>query len=172
MQLGLTRPLQAFLKSPLPPCRESPDLAFCWELHLLRTAGRRGLLLVNASNRFAIYLHALQKPEWDRLPGLAAEQIVRALEQADVPRPWVDRYRQAAGAPELTGTHGRKTVAGLNRVVDGLRFFEAHLDAGSMEQPTLDALLNKIPCHAAGFTEFRDAMGFLYADLERLFSGQ
>lgn len=168
MQLGLTLPLQRFLGCKLPPCREAPDLAFCWDLHLLRQGRSRGLILVNCSSRFAVYLHGMKKAEWDRLPQLAAEQLARALAQEGIPPALAGRYLLAAGAPELTGTHGRRPVAGLNRAVECLRFYTEDFEPG-LEQPELDRHMNLEICHAAGFPDYGYPREFLRADLERLF---
>lgn len=169
MQLGLTLPLQRFLDCKLPPCQESPDPAFCWDLHLLKLNSRNGLILVNASNRFAIYLHGLKKRDWDRLPELAAEQIYASLAEEELPPSWVNRYRLAAGPVELCGTHGRSPVAGLNRAVECLRVGLSYLDTSRMDQLWLNDYMNTDLCHAAGFSDYGTPKAFLRADFARLF---
>ena len=39
MELGLTFPLQRFLKRRPPPCGTEPDRRFCWDLHVIALRG-------------------------------------------------------------------------------------------------------------------------------------
>lgn len=171
MQLGLTLPLQKHLKIKLPrlTTEKMPDLVFCWDLHLLRWEDKPGLIAVNASSRYAIFLHPMGDADWARLPGLVMEQIRRALSETTLPTEWVERYLQTAGAPELTGTHGRKSVAGLNQVVSHLFFFEINGKLGELGHPEIEYWLNQEPAHAAGFTGYGSPTEFLERDFARLF---
>ena len=41
MELGLTFPLQRFLKIKAPDCGTQPDRRFCWDLHVIELRGRK-----------------------------------------------------------------------------------------------------------------------------------
>ena len=43
MQLGITIPLQKYLKVKQPPYGEPIDLFFCWELHVIRFMGKKSI---------------------------------------------------------------------------------------------------------------------------------
>ena len=47
MELGLTFPLQRFLKIKAPDCGTQPDRRFCWDLHVIELRGRKCLLAVH-----------------------------------------------------------------------------------------------------------------------------
>ncbi|WP_438267029.1 DUF6933 domain-containing protein, partial [Enterocloster lavalensis] len=56
MQLGITIPLQKFLKWKPPVYGEPENLFFCWDLHVIRFHGENTLMAVNASNAFTVIL--------------------------------------------------------------------------------------------------------------------
>ena len=53
MELGLTFPLQRFLKLHPPAYGTDPGCRFCWDLHVIRLQGRRCLLAVHCCSRYA-----------------------------------------------------------------------------------------------------------------------
>ncbi len=171
MQLGLTIPLQKYLRLRISPCMQPQELAYCWDLHLVHRDGKEGLIMINASSRFEIYLHDMRQSDWQRLPELAREHIARAFIAEELPRSWVKRYLLAAGPPELTGTHGRRAVGALNHVVEMLMYCTVSSNERRLEQPEIDWLLNETPGCAAGFSEPGRPRAFLRADFERLFKG-
>lgn len=43
MELGMTFPLQRFVKRKTPACGVEPDRRFCWDLHVIDLRGRKCL---------------------------------------------------------------------------------------------------------------------------------
>jgi|GEM_PF-2916711 len=65
----------------------------------------------------------------------------------------IETYLAAAGPAEFTKTHGRKSVAGLNKAVDMLYWTYDYVDRSELFQPKLSRRINKDLCHAAGFPD-------------------
>ncbi|MBC2889757.1 DUF6933 domain-containing protein [Gordonibacter massiliensis (ex Traore et al. 2017)] len=127
MQLGITIPLQRFLRLPRPPYGEVDDLFFCWEAHRVTLGGRDVLLLANAGNRFAAAA-CMQPADWRAWEDVAVEAIRRALAASGLGEREIGAYLFFAGAPEVTRTHGRRPVAFLNVLVDKLLAFPFDAD--------------------------------------------
>ena len=64
MQLGLTIPLQRFLKVHQPPYGTLCDLFYCWDLHRIILQSKETLVAVNANNRFAIVMCGMDSSAW------------------------------------------------------------------------------------------------------------
>ena len=170
MQLGLTIPLQKFLKMPKPPYGETTDLFFCWELHKVPDISRSTLIAVNASNRYALVFMGMKAGSWKCIEEIVIDGIEQALALEGYTPHQVESYLAAAGEPELTKTHGRKPVAGLNRTIDMLWWIDKWLDERQLFQPSMSNALNKDLCHAAGFEgrDFEHPKEFLREDMVRL----
>lgn len=54
LEIGITIPLQKFLRWERPPYGDAPDLLLCWDAHRAEIDGRAFLVLVNSANRFAV----------------------------------------------------------------------------------------------------------------------
>ena len=52
MELGLTVPLQRFLKEKPPAYGTEPDRRLCWDLHVIDLRGRKSLLAVHCHSRY------------------------------------------------------------------------------------------------------------------------
>lgn len=74
MELGLTFPLQRFLRIKTPAWGTEPDRRFCWDLHVIRLRGRGCLLAVHCHSRYAFV-------RWD-VPPLQREDIPASSAQA------------------------------------------------------------------------------------------
>ena len=64
MQLGLTIPLQRFLKVHQPPYGTLCDLFYCWDLHRIILQSKETLVAVNANNRFASVMCGMDSSAW------------------------------------------------------------------------------------------------------------
>lgn len=143
MQLGITIPLQRFLRLPRPPYGDPDDLLFCWEAHRVQLGGCDVLLAANASNRF-LAAACMQPGDWLMWEDVAAASIRDALAASGFDGRKADAYLFFAGASEVTRTHGRRPVAFLNVLVDKLlEAGPAHVDPGSASQPELCRLANE-----------------------------
>ncbi len=148
MQLGVTIPLQKFLKIPRPPYGELVDLFFCWEIHKIPDSRYSTLIAVNAFNRYALVFSGMQAKCWKHIPEIVIDGIRQALTYDGFKAEQIEIYLAAAGDPELTKTHGRKPVAGLNRAVEYFYWLEDDLrQSEQLYQTALSDKLNLELCH-------------------------
>ena len=75
MQLGITIPLQKFLKWKPPVYGEPENLFFCWDLHVIRFHGENTLMAVNASNAFTVILWKMEWADWENLEQRTLEAV-------------------------------------------------------------------------------------------------
>lgn len=162
MQLGLTFPLQRKLRLKHVPYGVPLDRRYCWDLHCITLRGESSLLLVHCASRYAIVARGLSGLDWERLPGLAMEQIRLGLLDAGLPEQTAADYLRAAGGLELTRTHGRREVAFLNRAWEDVLALDYTVDASTQRQPLLEQAVNALPCRCAGFAGRDAAKRFLY----------
>ena len=72
MELGLTFPLQRFLKLKPPPYGTEPDRRFCWDLHVISLRGRKSLLAVHCHSRYTFVCYDVPPLMWQDIPGSSA----------------------------------------------------------------------------------------------------
>ena len=165
MELGLTFPLQRFLKLKTPACGTEPDRRFCWDLHVIDLRGRKSLLAVHCHSRYAFVRYDVPPRRWADLAGLFREGLAESLAAAGFSRGQVALYLQKAGALSLTRTHGRREVAFLNRAWDDVLALDTCLDTASAAQPMLDWAVNARPSRCVGFEGLAPAAGRVEASL-------
>ncbi len=167
MQLGLTIPLQKYLKRKAPPYGGDSDLFYCWELHTILLQGARSLVAVNASNRFSLVLCGMQAADWDDFPSRFSEGLKTALDEAEVPAWQIEAYFQRAGKIRITKTHGRRPVASLNLADDFLWGIPVPVDETQLYQSVHTQELNRVVCMAAGFPSRGRPLDFWMQDMRR-----
>ena len=150
MELGLTFPLQRLVRQAPPPALGQGERRYCWDLHVIPLRGRRSLLAVHCASRYAFVLYDVPLRQWADVIGLFQVGLCDSLAAAGLSAGEVDAYRQRAGAPALTRTHGRREVAFLNRAWEDVLAVELLLDVGRQAQPALDAAVNARPSRCAG----------------------
>ena len=151
MELGLTVPLQRFLKMKPPSYGAEPDRRLCWDLHVIGLRGRKSLLAVHCHSRYTFVRYDVPPSQWADLPGLFREGLRESLAAAGFTRPQAERCLQRAGEVELTRTHGRREVAFLNRAWEDVLALDLCLDPDRQAQPLLDHAVNTRPSRCAGF---------------------
>lgn len=166
MEVGITIPLQKFLRWKQPPYGDEPRLFCCWDIHRTEVRGRKFLVVVNAADRFA-GVRRMNGADWKKLDTIVPQVISQAMETIGVPE-WIQQqYFDEAGPLAFTKTHGRKPVGGLNRVVDDIWY--AALDSMNPEvffQKDITAFVNSTITHCASRTDYvipSEAFGY---DLE------
>ena len=82
MELGLTFPLQRFLKTKTPAYGTEPDRRFCWDLHVIDLRGRKCLLAVHCHSRYTFVRYDVAPVQWADLPGLFREGLAESLAAA------------------------------------------------------------------------------------------
>ena len=151
MELGLTFPLQHFLKLKTPAYGTQPDRRFCWDLHVIDLRGRKSLLAVHCHSRYTFVRYDVPPLLWADLPGLFREGLLDSLTATGFPQSRAKEYLQRAGNFEITRTHGRREVAFLNRAWEDVLALDLCLDPASQAQPLLDHAVNTRPSRCAGF---------------------
>lgn len=95
IELGLTIPLQRYLKIRTLPYGQEPNRRFCWDLHVISLRGRPSLLAVHCHTRYAFVLYDLSSLEWARLPEVFLEGLRRSLSDAGLsPETAAERLRE------------------------------------------------------------------------------
>ena len=151
MELGLTFPLQRFLKQKTPPYGTQPDRRFCWDLHVIQLRGCQCLLAVHCHSRYTFVRYDVPSLQWKDLPGLFREGLLESLTAAGFSQAQGEEYLRRAGRIELTRTHGRREVAFLNRAWEDVLELDLCMDTSRQAQPLLDHAVNTRPSRCAGF---------------------
>ena len=149
MELGLTFPLQRFLKVKTPPYGSLPDRRFCWDLHVIPLRGRPSLLAVHCYSRYTFVRWDVAPFQWWDLGGLFREGLLENLTAAGFAPEQGENYLRQGGAFQFTRTHGRREVAFLNRAWEDVLALDLCLDPGSQGQPLLDRAVNVRPSRCA-----------------------
>lgn len=168
MELGITIPLQNYLHARKPPYGNMTDPLFCWEVHRFSFAGKDALIAANASNRFCVLAAGLSQQDWADWRAICVDSLVAVLRSEGLSAKSVEAYLGIAGPPEITKTHGRKSVAGLNIAVDYLQRHELAIDTAKLVQLAACSAVNREPCKAAGFARRGRPVDFLRQDFIRL----
>lgn len=151
MELGLTFPLQRFLRQKPPPYGVEPDRRFCWDLHVIHLRGHDCLLAVHCHSRYTFVRFDVPRLLWADLPGLFRAGLTDSLSAARFGPAQIEAYLQAAGEVRITRTHGRREVAFLNRAWEDVLALDTCLDTASAAQPMLDWAVNAHPSRCVGF---------------------
>lgn len=165
MELGLTFPLQRFLKSKTPAYGTQPDRRFCWDLHVIDLRGRRSLLAVHCHSRYTFVRYDVSPLQWADLPGLFREGLLESLTAAGFSQARAKEYLRRAGDFEITRTHGRREVAFLNRTWEDVLALDLCLDPAGQAQPLLDHAVNTRPSRCVGFEGLGSALSRMAASL-------
>ncbi|WP_294518639.1 DUF6933 domain-containing protein [uncultured Pseudoflavonifractor sp.] len=150
MELGLTFPLQRFLRMKTPAWGSEPDRRFCWDLHVIDLRGRKCLLAVHCHSRYAFVRYDVPPLLWADIPGLFRTGLADSLAAAGFAQEQAEQYLQQAGSAAVTRTHGRREVAFLNRAWEDVLALDLCLDAASQAQPLLDHAVNTRPSRCVG----------------------
>ena len=152
MELGLTFPLQRFLKMKAPAHGTEPDRRFCWDVHVIDLKGHKCLLGVHCCSRYTFVRVDIAPFQWAGLASLFRAALGESLASAGFAQWQIERYLRRAGALRITRTHGRREVAFLNRAWEDVLALDLCLDVSSQVQPLLDHAVNLRPSRCAGFT--------------------
>lgn len=150
MELGLTFPLQRFLRRQQPPYGNAAGLGRCWDLHVISLGGQHSLLAVHSLTRYAFVRFQVPPPLWADLAGLFREGLQESFTAAGFPTSAIDAYLRQGEEIALTRTHGRRPVAFLNRAWEDVLALDLCLDPDRQAQPLLDHAVNHRPCRCAG----------------------
>ena len=150
MELGLTFPLQRFLKIKTPAHGTDRGRYFCWDLHGIDLRGHKCLLAVHCYSRYTFIRYDVTPLQWRDIPGLFQQGLRESLTAAGFAPQWIDHYLRQAGASVITRTHGRREVAFLNRAWEDALALDLCLDTAQQGQPLLDQAINTRPSRCAG----------------------
>lgn len=155
MELGITIPLQKYIKQPSPPYGQAGP--FSWDLHKITLGGRPCLLAVHSLSRYTFTLFDVNAHQWADLPDTFARGLGQSLAAIGLGQAAIHRYFDRAGPPLLSKTHGRCQVAHLNRAWEDVVALGLLLDTTRQCQPLLDEAVNQKPCRCAGSPELGPA---------------
>ena len=150
MELGLTFPLQRFLKRKPPVGVLGADRRFCWDLHKIQLRGRPCLLAVHCHSRYTFVRFDVTSAQWEDLAGLFAPWLTDSLLAAGFASGQIQGYLARAGSLSFTRTHGRREVAFLNRAWEDVMELDLCLDTADQPQPLLEQAVNSRLCRCAG----------------------
>lgn len=71
MELGITNPLQKFLKLKQPPYGTCPDPLFCWDVHRVKIANGKVLMIVSNASTCFVAITRMTAATWKRWEGEA-----------------------------------------------------------------------------------------------------
>ena len=151
MELGLTFPIQRFLKMKTPPYGTEPDRRFCWDLHVITLRGCKCLLAVHCHSRYTFVRYDVSPMQWMDIPGLFREGLTDSLTAAGFSKHQAENYLHRADDITITRTHGRREVAFLNRAWEDVLALDLCLDPSSQAQPLLDHAVNTRSSRCVGF---------------------
>lgn len=151
MELGLTFPLQRFLKAKTPACGTEPDRRLCWDLHVIDLRGCKCLLAVHCHSRYTFIRYDVSPLQWADIPGLFREGLLESLTAAAFSQKQMEGYLRHTETLEITRTHGRREVAFLNRAWEDVLAMDLCLDTDHQAQPLLDHAVNTRLSRCVGF---------------------
>lgn len=168
MEIGVTKTVQARIKSiSLETARDS-SLVFCWDTHLVKLKGRNVLLIVNASSRYAIAMTDIESRNWNYYT-LYIGNVIRAIMQSmGYSQEQIQQYFKMSGDIIVTKTHGRKSVGGINRIVTCMEYYGKKLEKNTKYQLELSEYLNRDICQPEGFDAYGYPYELFHLDMERI----
>lgn len=104
MELGLTFPLQRFLKMKTPPYGAETDRRFCWDLHVIYLQGRCCLLAVHCYSRYSFVRCDVSPFQWADLPGLFLGGLTESLSAGGFASNQMEAYLRQAEDIQITRT--------------------------------------------------------------------
>ena len=150
MELGLTFPLQRFLRCNALPRGIKADRRLCWDLHVITLRGQKSLLAVHCHSRYTFVRFAVSPAQWQDLTGLFFAGLRDSLFAAGFSLARTEEMLCQAGVAQYTRTHGRREVAFLNRAWEDVLALDLCLDPDSEAQPLLDHAVNTRASRCAG----------------------
>lgn len=150
IELGLTFPLQRFLKQKTPDYGRQSDRRLCWDLHVISLRGAKSPLAVHSHSRYTFVLYGLSRPEWERLPDTFLWGLRQSLAALGFSRRQIEACLPAELAPVFTRTYGRREVAFLNRAWEDVLALDWTVDGSARAQPLLDRAVNGKPSRCVG----------------------
>ena len=166
MELGLTFPLQRFLKIPPPPYGTESDRRLCWDLHCIDLQGRKCLLAVHCHSRYTFVRFDVTPFQWADVPGLFRQGAAESLLAAGFTQQQITDSGLFSKAAIITRTHGRREVAFLNRAWEDVLRLDSSLDLSSQAQPLLEYAVNTQPSRCVGFEGLGTALARMTALME------
>ncbi|MDD6072432.1 MAG: hypothetical protein PUC12_16720 [Clostridiales bacterium] len=168
MEIGATKAVQGRIKKTELETTGDTSLVFCWDTHLVKLKGRNVLLIVNASNRYAIAMTDIEVRNWNYYT-LYIERVIRGIMQSMGYTPeQIQQYFKMSGEMVVTKTHGRKSVGGINRIVTCMEYYDKKLEKNTKYQWKLCEYLNGDICQPEGFDAYGYPPELFRLDMERI----
>jgi hypothetical protein len=168
MQIGLSGIVQKRVKEAELAPAEEEDLAFCWDTHLIKYKNRNVLLVVNVSSRYTIAMTDIEPRNWNDYMVYIHNVIYLAMRAEGYSESQISKYLQMAGNTNLTKTHGKRAVGGINSITASIDFFGDAFEKEVKYQRELSEYINRDICTPPGFEEFGYPTELFHLDMERL----
>ncbi|MDO4733088.1 MAG: hypothetical protein Q4B50_06200 [Bacillota bacterium] len=104
MELGISIPLEKFLKMPRSPYGIEETPCFCWELNCIMLLGRKSLLAMNCQSHYALVLYDLPAETGDSLPELFLEGMKQSMLSAGFSKKHLRIFGSGGGPPPQQNT--------------------------------------------------------------------
>lgn len=130
MELGITNPLQKFLKLKQPPYGTCSDPLFCWEVNRVKVANGKVLMIVSNASTYFVAITRMTAATWKRWEGEAIGAIADSMAVSGFDGATIKAYFDVAGVEtgesfyrptggvEVTKTHGRVSVGHMGLSAD------------------------------------------------------
>lgn len=168
MEIGATKAVQDRLKTIQINDASDASLVFCWDTHLAKIQRRNVLFIVNASSRFTIAMTDIEPRNWKNYNLYVTSVIRGVMLDMGYSEEQIKQYFKLSGAVTVTKTHGRKSVAGINRMVLVAEWIDVGLEKDIKYQRELSEALNEDICKPAGHDDYAYPIEFFTSDMEQL----
>ena len=170
MEIGVTQTIQKHLKNQEinQPYDQTTELAFCWDTHLVKLGRRNVLLIANVSNRFMIAMMDIEPRNWKYYTLYIERVIYDAMEKLGYQENEIKKYFEMAGNIQITKSHGRKTLGGINYITQIMNCYEWDIERYQKYSYELNDCINQNLCTPEGFQEMGMPIEMFHMDMERL----
>lgn len=122
-----------------------------WHANLLRIERRKCVLFTHDATLYSVFVPALKKPEFDRLPEVFAERLFKALLWEEFPQAQIEVMLDAVRVVRFGRSNSRSVLGSMNDIQFQAQVY-VHYDGGldSTDLVDLHRRLNRAPMSAIG----------------------
>jgi|SRR5581483_8181257 len=123
-----------------------------WHANLLRIERRKCVLFTHDVTLYSVFVPALKKPAFDRLPEVFAERLFKTLLWEEFPQPQIEVMLDAVRVVHFGRSNNRSVLGSMNDLQFQIEVY-VHYDGGldSTDLVDLHRRLNRTPMSAVGY---------------------